>query len=66
MLITGWHRELLTHPAAGFLFAVDSARGRILFVSSSVADTLHFVPAELTGQSLFDILHPRDRYVSDC
>ena len=63
-MLTGWHRELLTHP--GFLFAVDSARGRILFVSSSVADTLHFVPAELTGQSLFDILHPRDRNLSDC
>ena len=53
-------KDLLTPNYDGFLFVVDSARGRILFVSETVVDTLHFAPSELTGQSLFDILHPKD------
>merc|ERR1719282_1486230 len=42
------------------MFVVDTASGRLLFVSESVRDTLNFTSQDLTGQSLFDILHPKD------
>lgn len=52
--------QLIVPCADGFLFVVDSARTRILYVSETVGDILNFGPRDLLGQSLFDILHPKD------
>ena len=43
-----------------FLFVVDSVRGRMLYVSESVGKVLGHAKSDLFGQSLFDILHPKD------
>ncbi|XP_024912956.1 aryl hydrocarbon receptor nuclear translocator-like protein 1, partial [Cynoglossus semilaevis] len=52
--------DLLHSVSDRFLLVVSCDRAKILFISESVFQLLHYSRVELTGQSLLDFIHHRD------
>ncbi|EDO32631.1 predicted protein, partial [Nematostella vectensis] len=53
-------KNLVLEAADGFLFVVGCDRGRILYVSDSIQNSLYLSQLDLVGNSFYDQVHPRD------